>query len=133
MNRNQELRSLKRGLRALALIDQLGSITITELGRSLGVPRTTGERVLVTLHAEGFVDRDELTKRYFLSLRVRGLANGYSEASWIAHVAKPILFEATRRIGWPCASRSRTANIWPCASPPIPRPRSISTRAISVR
>ncbi len=101
MKEDQELRSLKRGLKALTLINQLGSSTITELSRTLGIPRTTAERVMVTLHTEGFVDRDEVTKRYFLSLRVRGLANGYSEISWITHVAKPILFEATRRIGWP--------------------------------
>jgi IclR family transcriptional regulator, mhp operon transcriptional activator len=101
MNQNQELKSLKRGLRALSLVNQLGSMTITELGRTLRLPRTTAERVLVTLNTEGFLDRDPDTKRYFLSLRVRGLANGYTEQSWISHVAAPLMFEATRRFGWP--------------------------------
>ena len=55
----------------------------------------------MTLLAEGFVDRDPQTKRFFLTDRVRALSGGYSDDSWIAHVAAPLLFETTREIGWP--------------------------------
>ena len=101
MDSDQELKSLKRGLRAMTLINMHDSITISELSRGLAIPRTTAERVLMTLFAEGFVDRDPQTKRYFLTARVRALSNGLSEESWIAHVATPMLFETTRAIGWP--------------------------------
>lgn len=101
MDTDQELKSLKRGLKSLTLINLHGSITISELSRALDLPRTTAERVLMTLLAEGFVERDQLTKRYFLTARVRGLSHGYSDESWIAHVATPLLFETTRQIGWP--------------------------------
>lgn len=101
MDSDQELKSLKRGLRAMMLINKQGSITISELSRALELPRTTAERVLMTLLAEGFCDRDPLTKRYFLNIRVRALSHGYTDESWIAHVAAPLLFQTTKEIGWP--------------------------------
>ena len=101
MDSDQELKSLKRGLKAMTLINRAGSITISELSRQLDLPRTTAERVLMTLLAEGFVDRDPETKRYFLTARVRALSHGFSDEGWIAHVATPLLFETTRAIGWP--------------------------------
>jgi len=85
----------------MTLINLHGSITISELSRSQSLPRTTAERVLMTLLAEGFVARDPQTKRYFLTQRVRSLSGGFSDESWIAHVATPLLFETTRSIGWP--------------------------------
>ncbi|WP_425229971.1 helix-turn-helix domain-containing protein [Sphingomonas sp.] len=101
MDADQELKSLKRGLKAVLLINSQGSLAISELSRGLDLPRTTAERVLMTLLAEGFVDRDPKTKRFFLTDRVRALSGGYSDDSWIAHVATPMLFETTREIGWP--------------------------------
>ena len=83
------------------LINRQGSLAISELSRGLDLPRTTAERVLMTLLAEGFVDRDPQTKRFFLTDRVRALSGGYSDESWIAHVAAPMLFETTGAIGWP--------------------------------
>ena len=101
MKEDQELKSLKRGLKAITLINRTGSMTISELSRSLSLPRTTAERVLMTLLSEGFVERDAQTKRYFLTARVRALSHGFGDESWIAHVATPMLFETTRAIGWP--------------------------------
>ena len=101
MDSNQELKSLKRGLRAMVLINRQGSLTISELSRALELPRTTAERVLMTLLAEGFCDRDPQTKRYYLNMRVRALSHGYTDESWITHVAAPLLFKTTREIGWP--------------------------------
>lgn len=101
MNEDQELKSLKRGLKAITLINRTGSITISELSRSLNLPRTTAERVLMTLLAEKFVERDPQSKRYFLTTRVRALSHGFGDEGWIAHVATPLLFETTRTIGWP--------------------------------
>lgn len=101
MDTDQELKSLKRGLKAMMLINRQGSLAISELSRTLELPRTTAERVLMTLLAEGFVDRDPQTKRFFLTERVRALSGGYADDSWIAHVAAPLLFDLTREIGWP--------------------------------
>ncbi len=101
MDQDQELKSLKRGLKAMMLINREGSLAIAELSRALALPRTTAERVLMTLLAEGFVERDRQTKRFFLTDRVRALSGGYLDDSWISHVATPLLFDMTREIGWP--------------------------------
>ncbi|WP_404479979.1 helix-turn-helix domain-containing protein [Novosphingobium sp. BL-52-GroH] len=101
MERTQELKSLKRGLRAVALINTMGSITIAELARQFQVPRTTAERVLMTLLSEGFVERDRTTKAFYLTAQVHSLSDGYAEENLLVKSARPILFETTREIGWP--------------------------------
>lgn len=101
MDKGQQLQSLKRGLNAVALINVMGSITIAELGRRLELPRTTAERVLMTLFAEGYIDRDRETKAFFLTERVHALSDGYAEESQLVTAARPIMAETTKRIGWP--------------------------------
>ena len=101
MHKNQELQSLKRGLCAIELINRRGSITIAELGRQFGLARTTAERVLGTLLAAGYLDRDLGTKAFFLTERVHALSDGYAEESELVAAARPIMAVTTRRIGWP--------------------------------
>jgi IclR family transcriptional regulator, mhp operon transcriptional activator len=101
VDKGQELQSLKRGLKAVAIINTLGSITIAELSRRLELPRTTAERVLMTLFAEGYIDRDPETKAFFLTAQVHALSDGYAEESRLVAAARPLLFETTRKIGWP--------------------------------
>lgn len=101
MDKGQQLQSLKRGLNAVVIINEMGSITIAELGRRLKLPRTTAERVLMTLHAEGYLDRDAETKAFFLTERVHSLSDGYAEESQLVSAAGPIMGELTHRIGWP--------------------------------
>lgn len=103
MKADQELRSLKRGLKVLSLLNQTENISITELARFLGLPRTTAERILLTLVAEGYVQRVPDDKRYRLSAKVCSLAGGFSDDCWIVQVATPLLFKITEVIGWPLA------------------------------
>jgi IclR family mhp operon transcriptional activator len=103
MKAEQELKSLKRGLRALALLNQTGSVTIAQLSRELALPRTTTERILETLASEGYVERFPSAKHYHLKCKVCSLASGFSDESWIVDIAAPLLFETTERIGWPLA------------------------------
>jgi IclR family mhp operon transcriptional activator len=103
MKADQELRSLKRGLKVLALLNQIETVGVSELARRLELPRTTAERILMTLAAEGYVERMPNDVRYRLSAKVCNLARGFSEDNWIIHVATPLLFDMTKRIGWPLA------------------------------
>lgn len=103
MNSNQELRSLKRGLKVLALLNQVENVSITELARYLKLPRTTAERILLTLLAEGYVHRVPDDKRYRLSSRVCTLSGGFSEDCRVVQTATPLLFRLTEQIGWPLA------------------------------
>lgn len=103
MQANQELRSLKRGLKVLALLNQTENISITELARHLKLPRTTAERILLTLLAEGYVHRIPDDKRYRLSSKVCSLSGGFSEDCRVVQTANPLLFRLTEQIGWPLA------------------------------
>lgn len=103
MKADQELRSLKRGLKVLSLLNETENISITELARHLDLPRTTAERILLTLVAEGYVERVPDDKRYRLSSKVCSLAGGFSDDCWIVQVATPLLFKITEIIGWPLA------------------------------
>lgn len=103
MKADQELRSLKRGLRVLALLNQTENVSITELARQMELPRTTAERILLTLVAEGYVQRVPDDKRYRLSAKVCSLAGGFSDDCWIIETATPLLFRITEKIGWPLA------------------------------
>lgn len=101
LDKGQQLQSLKRGLKTVMLINTLGSITIAELGRQLKLPRTTAERVLMTLLCEGFVERDPQTKAFFLTAQVHALSDGYAEENQLVTAARPLMLQMTREIGWP--------------------------------
>ena len=103
MNPDQELRCLKRGLKVLTLLNKVETIGITALARELDLPRTTAERILVTLASEGYVQRLPNDKRYRLSRKVFGLSRGFSDDCRVVQIAAPLIFSMTRRIGWPLA------------------------------
>jgi IclR family mhp operon transcriptional activator len=103
MNQDQELKSLKRGLRALIALSRKRTITIAEAAAELDLPRTTAERILMTLESERFIFRDRHSKRFALAPRVLALARGFSDEDRLVEAATPILFRKTGEIGWPLA------------------------------
>ena len=103
MDPNQELKSLKRGLRVLMMLGAHRTMTISEVAQRLDLPRTTAERIMVTLEREHFIERAPGSKRYGLAMRVVALAAGFSAEDRLVQAATPLLFETTREIGWPLA------------------------------
>ncbi len=93
--------SLKRGLRALSLLNLRESLTASDLGAELRLPRTTARRVLDTLVEEGYAEKVAREHKYRLTPMVNMLSSGFSDESWIAHVAEPLLAQKTIEIGWP--------------------------------
>jgi len=92
---------LKRGLRALSLLNLREVITASELAGELRLPRTTARRVLDTLVEEGYAEKMTREHKYRLTPMVNVLSSGFSDESWIAHVAEPLLVKKTIDIGWP--------------------------------
>jgi IclR family mhp operon transcriptional activator len=101
MGTNPNLSSLKRGLRALSLLNLRETLTASELGAELRLPRTTARRVLDTLVEEGYAEKVAREHKYRLTPMVNVLSSGFSDESWIAHVAEPLLAKKTIEIGWP--------------------------------
>jgi IclR family acetate operon transcriptional repressor len=88
------LSTLDRGLRILELLageDAKAGLTLTELGRALGMHRSTLFRFLATLRARGYIDRDPVTDRYRLGSRVLTIAGAFLDNLDLRHVARPAL------------------------------------------
>jgi IclR family mhp operon transcriptional activator len=78
MNDRQQVRSLKKALRLLRLMNQIGELTVTELSEAVELPRTTTYRLLETLETEGFVERSlPNTALYRITKKVLELSDGY--------------------------------------------------------
>lgn len=101
MNTKYNLSSLKRGLKALSLLNVHEAVTASELASEMGLARTTARRVLDTLVEEGYVEKIVLEHKYRITPMVNMLSSGFSDETWIAHVAEPLLAQRTLEIGWP--------------------------------
>ena len=93
------LTTLDKGLTILeALADDPGDgLTLTELGRALGMHRSTLFRFLATLRARGYVERDPATDRYRLGVGAITLASAYLSGLDLRQTARPHLQELCDR------------------------------------
>jgi DNA-binding IclR family transcriptional regulator len=87
------LRTFDRGLTILEGLAAIGrqGITTVELGRRLGVHRTTVHRFLQTLARRGYAEQISDSDRYRVGLRVLGLASATMAGLTIRDVAMPFL------------------------------------------
>lgn len=112
MDSSQEIKSLKKALRALTFMNQQGDATVSEVARSIGVPRTTAHRILETLASEGYVEKLPYSDYYRLTGRVERLAAGYQEELLLLEVAKPLIARAGEELGWPlCLAMPRRTDM----------------------
>jgi IclR family transcriptional regulator, KDG regulon repressor len=88
------LSTLDRGLHILEVLagdEAKNGLTLTELGRTIGMHRSTLFRFLATLRARGYIDRDAVTDRYRVGARVLTIAGSFLDNLDIRHVARPAL------------------------------------------
>jgi IclR family mhp operon transcriptional activator len=115
MDTRQEVRSLKKGLRALMFLNSHGESTVTEVARAIGVPRTTSYRLLETLASEGYVEKQPHSDIYRLTSSVQRLSSGFGDSDLVVEVAKPLVRKVGAEIGWPMALATPR---FPDADPP---------------
>lgn len=83
---------LRRGLLALeAFRADRASLSLSELGRAIGLSRSATYRLVYTLEEMGFVVRDPATKAYRLGARVLGLGYTWLASQELIEVARPQL------------------------------------------
>lgn len=95
------IRSLHRGLRALEVLNMKKTLSVAEMAREIDLPRTTTFRILENLSIAGYVERDDKSGKYGLTIRVRGLASGFNEDAWLSQVARPLATELGKTVVWP--------------------------------
>jgi IclR family mhp operon transcriptional activator len=103
MDERQEVKSLKKALRALTFLNCHGESTVTEVACAIGVPRTTSYRLLETLAAEGYVEKQPHSNIYRLTSMVQRLSSGFGGSDFVVELAKPLINRIGSDILWPLA------------------------------
>lgn len=101
--RYKTVRGLTRGLdvlRALSHSEKI-DVTVADISRVTALHRTTVQRLLETLIAEGYVRRGEDTGSYRLASGVLELSGGFTEAAWISTVAADAMAAMLEQVAWP--------------------------------
>jgi IclR family mhp operon transcriptional activator len=103
MDERQEVKSLKKALRALTFLNCHGESTVTEVACAIGVPRTTAHRLLETLAKEGYVEKQNHSNIYRLTSMVQKLSSGFGGSDLVVELAKPLINRVGGYILWPLA------------------------------
>ena len=103
MDTRQEVKSLKKALRVLTFMNTTGESTVTQVAKSIEVPRTTAYRLLETLASEGYVERQPHSDIYRLTSLVQKLSAGFGEDDLVIEVAKPLIARFGAAIRLPIA------------------------------
>ncbi len=103
MAERDEIKSLKKALRAITFMNQHGDVTATQVAEGIAVPRATAYRLLQTLTSEGYVAKLPNSDIYRLTSLVRHLAVGFQDQELLIELARPLLAEAQRELGWAIA------------------------------
>lgn len=93
----EPLQSVRRALRTLDLIADAGDLSVSELGRRLGVHKATASRLAATLAASGVIERDPATERYSLGYGLIRLASAATAGMDVLATARPLMEELAER------------------------------------
>lgn len=95
------VRALERGLEVLRVLSELGWATPGQLAKQTGIHRATIYRLLHTLELNGYVHCRAGDGNYFLTKRIRYIAEGIRDEDWISQVISPYLGDLLSKIQWP--------------------------------
>jgi len=92
---------LLKGLRILELLNLHNGARLHEIVTMSRMPKSTAYRLLENLRRCGYLTKHQ--GRYYLSLRVRRLSDGFDDTGWISEVARPVLLQLARKVVYPVA------------------------------
>jgi IclR family mhp operon transcriptional activator len=98
-----KIRALRRGLKMLELANLNNGAPLRDFVKLAGLPKTTTYRILENLCAGGYLTREDDDDRYYLTLQVRRLSDGYYDGGWISDVARPVLRVLCDKLRYPVA------------------------------
>jgi IclR family mhp operon transcriptional activator len=94
------VRVLLRGLEIIEALNRHGPLTTAALSQKLRLARTTVNRCLATLEAEGYVERLP-NRRHALTLRAATLSHGFDLAAERLEPVRAAMHAAASRVQWP--------------------------------
>ncbi|MCU0759872.1 MAG: helix-turn-helix domain-containing protein [Steroidobacteraceae bacterium] len=92
---------LRRGLQVLQVVNAQPGLCTAQIATACGLARTTTQRILNTLHNDGFLRRDPATRTYVPSQRVLSLSGGFDRTALVTERAADALSQRAGRILWP--------------------------------
>lgn len=95
------MRAALRTLTVLTALNVRNGATVAELAIATRISRPALYRILETLREAGYISVDIARKHYCLTMRVRSLAEGFSDEDWVTQIARPALASLQRRVIWP--------------------------------
>lgn len=99
-NSNQTHQSLKRGLKIIEVIADIGSpATLAEIARKTTLPRSTAHHLLRALVEFGYLTQDNDARTYSLAPKLFRLTGSTWTNEQLAEIAMPFLNELSRRTG----------------------------------
>jgi DNA-binding IclR family transcriptional regulator len=90
-DRSAGVQSVATALRLLDCLVAEPDLGVAELGRRLGIAKSSAHRILVTLGAQGYVQQVPETKTYRLGIRLHELGALVASRSQLRDVALPLL------------------------------------------
>ena len=99
--RDDSVGGLRKGLGLLRQLNAIDGVSVADMVRRCSMPRTTVLRLLETLRAEGYLLRTRADRRYRLTIKVRELADGFSDEVWVSEVVRPHLRRLGDEVLWP--------------------------------
>jgi len=95
------MRAALRTLMVLTALNVRNGATVAELAVATRISRPALYRILETLREAGYISVDIARRHYCLTMRVRSLAEGFSDEDWVTQIARPALASLQRRVIWP--------------------------------
>jgi len=111
MNENakqlEPVRAVSRSIAILQLINRSGSISMSRIAQSVGLPYATAHRLVQTLLHEGLVELEPNRKRYRATELVETLAYGLRGPHQLITAARPHIVAITKETAWPVSVVTR--------------------------
>jgi IclR family mhp operon transcriptional activator len=98
-----DIRVLHRGLQMLETANLHNGACLRDFVRLSGLPKTTVHRILENLRSAGYLRRDADDDRYYVTLQVRRLSDGFYDGGWVSEAARPVLQELAAAVHFPVA------------------------------
>ncbi len=107
---NESIRSIKRGLEVLQVINRAGLTRLQDISNATGLPYPTVCRIVDTFKDAGMIERDSSSRNYRPTALVRTLSVGFQEDEFLVTKARKIIEELCSDVGWPITIATRVGN-----------------------
>ena len=105
------IRSLRRGLAVLQVINRGGSVRMIDICQQADIPYPTAHRIVKSLISEGMIECEQGRKRYKPTALVRTLSYGYRAEERLISIARPHIVELCEDVNWPISLTTRVGNM----------------------